>query len=533
MYPLAKLPLREPGFVTVTVTAPALPAGVVAVIDVALTTVTFVAEALPNVTVAPDTKFVPVIVTAVPPAVVPVFGDTLVTVGVTAYVYPLARLPLITPGFVTVTVTAPAVPAGVVAVIDVALTTVTFVADALPNVTVAPVANPVPVIVTAVPPAGGPVLGETLVTVGGVTYVKPPGKVPTCPFTVTVTVTAPASPDGIVAVIVVLFTTVTLVAARRVSKIPTVAPAAKFVPVIVTTVPPAVDPVLGFTAVTVGAAAYVYPLARAPLCPLLFVTVTVTVPALPAGVVAVIVVLLVTTTFVAAALPNVTVAPDAKFVPVIVTAVPPARAPPFGDMLVTVGGATYMNALVRLPLWDPTVTATVTVPALPAGEVAVIVVLFTTTTLVAATPPNVTVAPEAKFVPVMVTAVPPAVGPLFGDTFVTVGAGTATTANVAICMTHGPDPVNVAVAVLLPAAVTILSSARSPSGVVIIRDVKPLPADAFPVATVFAPKMTSLALVVVAAPLLAAVLLPLAPAVTSSAVTPRYSRILTSGYAAA
>jgi hypothetical protein len=49
------------------------------------------------------------------------------------------------------------------------------------------------------------------------------------------------------------------------------------------------------------------------------------------------------------------------------------------------------------------------------------VVLFTTTTLVAAAPPNVAVAPVAKFVPVIVTAVPPAVDPLFGDTLVTVG----------------------------------------------------------------------------------------------------------------
>jgi hypothetical protein len=67
------------------------------------------------------------------------------------------------------------------------------------------------------------------------------------------------------------------------------------------------------------------------------------------------------------------------------------------------------------------VTATVTAPALPAGVLAVIVVLFTTATLVAATPPNVTVAPVAKFVPVSVTAVPPAVAPLFGLTLLTVG----------------------------------------------------------------------------------------------------------------
>jgi hypothetical protein len=70
------------------------------------------------------------------------------------------------------------------------------------------------------------------------------------------------------------------------------------------------------------------------------------------------------------------------------------------------------------------VTVTVTAPALPAGVVAVIVVLFTTTTLVATVLPNFTIAPAAKFVPVIVTAVPPATGPLFGDTLLTLGATT-------------------------------------------------------------------------------------------------------------
>ena len=83
-----------------------------------------------------------------------------------------------------------------------------------------------------------------------------------------------------------------------------------------------------------------------------------------------------------------------------------------------------MNPLVRLPLCPLTVTVTVTAPALPAGVVAVIDVLLTTTTFVAAVPPNVTVAPAAKFVPVIVTDVPPAVEPLFGDTLLTVGATT-------------------------------------------------------------------------------------------------------------
>jgi hypothetical protein len=80
--------------------------------------------------------------------------------------------------------------------------------------------------------------------------------------------------------------------------------------------------------------------------------------------------------------------------------------------------------LARLPLSPATVTVTVTAPAVPAGAVAVIEVLLTTTTLVAAALPNVTVAPAAKFVPVMVTAVPPVVGPLFGLTLVTVGDAT-------------------------------------------------------------------------------------------------------------
>ena len=50
-------------------------------------------------------------------------------------------------------------------------------------------------------------------------------------------------------------------------------------------------------------------------------------------------------------------------------------------------------------------------------------VLLTTVTLVAAVPPRVTVAPARKPVPVMVTAVPPAVVPDVGEIELTVGAG--------------------------------------------------------------------------------------------------------------
>jgi len=75
------------------------------------------------------------------------------------------------PALVTVTSTAAADSAGAVAVIEVAEFTVTPVAAVDPNLTVFPEANPVPVMVTDVPPAVGPLVGLTAVTVGGVTYV--------------------------------------------------------------------------------------------------------------------------------------------------------------------------------------------------------------------------------------------------------------------------------------------------------------------------------------------------------------------------
>ena len=66
-----------------------------------------------------------------------------------------------------------------------------------------------------------------------------------------------------------------------------------------------------------------------------------------------------------------------------------------------------------------------------------------------------------------------------------------------------------------------------------IRFVKPDPAALVSVATILAPKISSFGDVVVAAPLLDVVLLPVAAAVTSSTLTPRYSRMRTSGMPAA
>src|SRR5579862_7487870 len=103
---------------------------------------------------------------------------------------------------------------------------------------------------------------------------------------------------------------------------------------------------------------------------------------------------------------------------------------------------------------------------------------LTTTTFVAAVAPNVTVAPAAKLVPVIVTEVPPAVGPLFGEMLVTVGGTGPPDAvrNATICMIHAPDGLTGAVALLEPAVVTNWSSAISPSGDVNSRFVKPVPA---------------------------------------------------------
>src|SRR5580704_9360893 len=407
---------------------------------VLFTTTTFVAAVPPNVAVAPLTKFVPLIVIAVPPAPGPLFGLTPVTVGTAPrYVYPFVKLPLCVSGFVTVTVTAPAACAAVVAVMVVLFTTTTFVAAVPPNVAVAPLTKFVPLIVIAVPPAPGPLFGLTPVTVGTAPrYVYPFVKLPLCVSGfVTVTVTAPAACAAVVAVMVVLFTTTTFVAA--VPPNVAVAPLTKFVPLIVIAVPPAPGPLFGLTPVTVGTAPrYVYPFVKLPLCVSGFVTVTVTAPAACAAVVAVMVVLFTTTTFVAAVPPNVAVAPLTKFVPLIVIAVPPAPGPLFGLTPVTVGTAPrYVYPFVKLPLCvSGLVTVTVTAPAACAAVVAVMVVLLTTTTFVAPVPPNVAVAPLTKFVPLIVTPVPPAAGPLFGLTPVTVGAGDEPAAlNVAICMT--------------------------------------------------------------------------------------------------
>jgi hypothetical protein len=154
--------------VTRTSTVP-LPAGLVALQLVVVEQETLLAGLAPNATVvAPGDVLnpVPLIVTVVPPAVEPLLGTIALTVGAAMYVKQPAQVPDCASVFVTVTLTEPAACAGVVAVIDAAFTTTTLVAALPPIVTVAPAPKPVPVIVTAVPPAAGPLVGAMPVTVG-------------------------------------------------------------------------------------------------------------------------------------------------------------------------------------------------------------------------------------------------------------------------------------------------------------------------------------------------------------------------------
>src|SRR5205823_1380537 len=80
----------------------------------------------------------------------------------------LALVALVPPAVVTVTSSVP-VPAGDVAVILVALLMVKEVALLLPNLTAVAPVKLVPLMVTEVPPAAGPLVGEIEVTVGTAT----------------------------------------------------------------------------------------------------------------------------------------------------------------------------------------------------------------------------------------------------------------------------------------------------------------------------------------------------------------------------
>jgi hypothetical protein len=126
--------------------------------------------------------------------------------------------------------------------------------------------------------------------------------------------------------------------------------------------------------------------------------------------------------------PKCTEVAASRFVPVIVTDVPPAVGPDVGLMLVTAGrgGETYVNsAASRLADVPPAVVTFRLTVLVPAGAVTVMVVAVSVRMVAVLAPKCTDVAPS-RFVPVMVTTVPPAAGPDVGVLFVTVGLAATT-----------------------------------------------------------------------------------------------------------
>ena len=326
--------------VTATLCAPAVPAGVTAVIEVALATTTLVAGTPPTVTPLAPVKLVPVMVKAVPPAVVPKVGAMLVMVGAgTTYVNALNKV-AVPPAVVTATFCAPAVPAGVAAVNEVPEPfTTTLVAVEPPTVTAAPV-KLVPMRVMVVPPKVVPKVGDTLARVGAdeAIYVNAPVLVTVPLIVFTTTSFKPAVPVGVTAVI--CDSNLLVMLAKEPPTSTLVAPS-KLVPVIVIVVPPLVDPVAGLTDAIVGAGmTYV----NAPVLvtdpPPGVVTTTSFKPALASEVFAVICVPAALTTAPTTATPPtviVELVAPVKLVPRIVIAVPPSVGPVAGLTLVMVG----------------------------------------------------------------------------------------------------------------------------------------------------------------------------------------------------
>jgi hypothetical protein len=163
---------------------------------------------------------------------------------------------LVPPAVLTVISTVLADSPGDVVLMVVGEVTDTPVPATVPNLTVEPEVNPLPVMVTVVPPVVGPDVGLTALTVGVLSKVNVSAEevVLVPPGVLTVMSTGPADSAGDVAVHDVVEEQ--LAPDEGVDpKLTVVAPAPvkKLVPVMVTDVPPPAGPIVGLTALTVGA----------------------------------------------------------------------------------------------------------------------------------------------------------------------------------------------------------------------------------------------------------------------------------------
>ena len=117
----------------------------------------------------------------------------------------------------------------------------------------------------------------------------------------------------------------------------------------------------------------------------------------------------------AAVNPKLTPVVAPRWLPIIVTDVPPVVIPLAGEILVMMGVGTYVNRLTGSVKLVPFVVVTVTLTApLPTGDMALILLALTTTNDVAAVDPKLTALTLLKLVPLMITDVPPPSDPLIG-----------------------------------------------------------------------------------------------------------------------
>ncbi len=289
----------------------------------------------------------------------------------------------------------------------------------MPNLTdVAPV-RLVPVMVTVVPPPVEPLVGVKLVMVGpGTANVKLAVEVAVPPGVVTEILTAPAGCALVLAMTLVVPVTRKVVAAV-VPNLTAVAPA-RLVPMMVTVVPPEVVPLVGVKLVMAGGTTNVKFVEEVPVPPTVL-TEILTVPAPCALVLAMILVDPVTRKVVAGVVPNVTDVAPVKLLPVMVTVVPPEVEPLVGVKLVMTGGATNTKYADEVAVPEGVVTLILSLPAESALVLAKILVVPVTWKVVAVVAPNLTEVAPFRLVPMMVTVVPPEVGPLVGVKLVMVG----------------------------------------------------------------------------------------------------------------
>ena len=323
---------EPPGVVTFTFTVPAAWAGLTTVSFDGLATWTVVPSAVPKATAVAPVRWEPVTATVVPPEVDPEVGVNDVTVGGGAPNLKGGGRCDGATGRGHLDLHVPGPWAGALTVALAALVTWTVVPAAVPKaMTVAPV-RWVPVTATAVPPVVGPEVGVNVVMVGaGCTYLNLDDDVTVPLGVVTLMATVPAVPAGLVTTSFVATSDVILVTGFG-PKATAVAPL-RWVPLMVTTVPPVVGPEVGLNVVIDGEVTEEIDLVADVADPPGPVTLMVTVPAPWGGVVATILWPDVSTVKeVAVVVPNCTLVVPRKWDPAMVTGVPPRVEPTWGRM---------------------------------------------------------------------------------------------------------------------------------------------------------------------------------------------------------